>query len=60
MLYDSFACGLLGCTLVASVLIDHSGYALVPYQNWPLVYIQPVDHAPLSYNIYVYGALIGL
>ena len=38
MLYDSFACGLLGCTLVASVLIDHSGYALVPYQNWPLVY----------------------
>ena len=25
-----------GCTLVASVWIDHSGFALVPYQNGPL------------------------
>ena len=28
---DGLACGLLGCTLEASVLIDQWGYALMPY-----------------------------
>ena len=37
-LCDGFPCGLLCCTLLASVLKDHSGYALVPYKKWPLVY----------------------
>ena len=36
-LYDSFGLWSTGCTLVASVLIDHSGSALAPY---PLI-MQP-------------------
>jgi hypothetical protein len=33
ILYEVFACNLLGCTLMASILIDHSGLALVPYKT---------------------------
>ena len=51
---DSVACGLLVVHTRGFVLIDHSGFPLVPHQTMPPLYTAYIDHAPLSSNSYMY------
>ena len=48
---DSIACGLLAVHTGGFVLIDHSGFALVPYH----LCVYHIDHPPLSSNSYMYS-----